>query len=250
MNNTIQIHKNSTTFNVTGCVCNDGNCPINWFPSAFSSGWEIDTFHILDHYSNKDKIYIDIGAWIGPTVLYSADKFKRITCFEPDHIALKKLIDNVNVNNFTNIKIHNKAISNKNGKTVFGGNGPFGNSMSSMIETAHVNSAYLTEVDTITLHDALINDNIEPVDISLIKMDIEGGEIIVVPFIIDFLRKYKPSFYISLHRMFVPDKDIDEIVEQLFTIYTKCFVFDRSGNKIEVTKQEVLNRKIPAIVFE
>ncbi len=36
--------------------------------------------------------------------------------------------------------------------------------------------------------------------------------------------------------VFVPNMDIGEIVEQLFTVYSKCVVFDRPGNKIEVTK--------------
>jgi len=46
----------------------------NWFDNNKLDNWEQDTFSILEYYKNKkESIYIDIGSWIGPTVLYSAN---------------------------------------------------------------------------------------------------------------------------------------------------------------------------------
>jgi hypothetical protein len=46
----------------------------SWFGDNKLTWWEQDTFHILEHYkTSKESLYIDIGAWIGPTVLYIAN---------------------------------------------------------------------------------------------------------------------------------------------------------------------------------
>ena len=51
--------------------------------------------------------------------------------------------------------------------------------------------------------------------IDVLKMDIEGGEIIVVPYLKNFLKTYKPVFYISLHYVFLPESDIQIILDIL-----------------------------------
>ena len=72
----MHIIKRKTEFNISG------KYSVDWFvPNIHYGNWEEDTFNILDHYQNPYKTYIDIGAWIGPTVLYSASKFKNVVCF-------------------------------------------------------------------------------------------------------------------------------------------------------------------------
>jgi tRNA/tmRNA/rRNA uracil-C5-methylase (TrmA/RlmC/RlmD family) len=73
-----------------------------WFSNDTINLWEQDTFHILEYYKDLEKdIYIDIGAWIGPTVLYSANIYNRVIAIEPDPIAIERLEENIKVNNFT-----------------------------------------------------------------------------------------------------------------------------------------------------
>ena len=96
----IKISKNDTYFSVTG------DYSINWFLNNINNGnWEEETFKIFDLYKNPNKIYLDIGAWIGPTVLYNAQKFKNIYCFEPDPVAYENLKNNITINNYNNINI-------------------------------------------------------------------------------------------------------------------------------------------------
>ena len=91
------ISKNNTNFYVTGPYS-------DWFISEMNNNnWENDTFNIIDYYKDTNKIYIDIGAWIGPTVLFSANKYNNIICFEPDPVAYDILNNNIEVNNFNNI---------------------------------------------------------------------------------------------------------------------------------------------------
>ena len=92
--------------------------------------------------------------------------------------------------------------------------------------------------------------NIDPQNISLIKMDIEGGEKIVVPSLVNFLNTYKPVFYISLHRCFLTDTDINKIIDILFNIYDKCYDFNNNGEKILIDKDFIQSKKLTCIVFE
>ena len=224
--------------------------------------WQNNTFQILDYYKNYKKgVYLDIGAWIGPTVLYAANIYSKVFALEPDRAAIRVLKDNISLNNYKNITLIEKGLSDIDGKAMFGGNGDFGNSMSSLIipnityelmegfqSTLHHES--ITQIDTITI-DSLINEeNINPEEISLIKMDIEGGEVIAVPHMKNFLKTYKPVFYISLHYVFLKQKDIEMIVNILFEIYDNCFVFDGSGAKTLVDKVSVLQNKNTCLVFE
>jgi len=262
---TTLIKKNNTLFFIKGTFS------FNWFiPNLHNGDWESDTFNILDYYQNKDLIYIDIGAWIGPTVLYCADKFKEIICFEPDPIAVNRLKENLSVNKFKNITLITKALSDKEGTSDFGGNEDLGNSMSTLLvgldnkedfyndygrEDSYLSydkrKTDIISVETTTLDKVIEDYNINPNNIGLIKMDIEGGEIIVVPSIQSFLKKYKPNFYISLHRVFLPDKDIETILDILFDIYENCFSFSETDKSREkVTKEIIQENQLIALVFE
>lgn len=53
--------------------------------------WEPETFAVLDAHLRGDADYLDIGAWIGPTVLYAARKARHVWCFEPDPTAYRHL---------------------------------------------------------------------------------------------------------------------------------------------------------------
>jgi len=236
-----------------------------WFENNKLDVWEKDTFHILEYYkNNKNGIYIDIGSWIGPTVLYSAIIYKKVIAIEPDPVAIKRLKKNIACNNFTNISLVEKGLSCENGTIDFGGNGDFGNSESTMLisnkedflsyKGRHTkknrDQNQIVKIETITIEKLIEEQNIKPKNISLIKMDIEGGEKIVIPSIIDFLKKYKPVFYISLHYCFLRKSEIQEIIDILFNIYDKCYFFNDNGVKKQVDKKKVEEKSLKSLVFE
>lgn len=244
-------------------ISNDDEFSKKWFSTRYES-WEKDTFHILEHYKNhKEGIYIDIGAWIGPTVLYSANIYKKVVAIEPDPVALLRLKQNINANTFDNITLVEKGLSSKNGVSEFGGNGALGNSESTLLiankedylsydgrHTQRHKHDEIVTIETITIEHLINEVNINPEHISLIKMDIEGGEKIVVPSLVDFLRKYKPVFYISLHRCFLRNSEITEIIDILFGIYDKCYYFNSIGGKQIIDKVFIDNKKVCSLVFE
>ena len=253
----MEVIKNNHTFYV------DGEYSKMWFGNDKLMHWEPDTFYILENYKNKNGVYLDIGAWIGPTVLYAADIYKKVIAIEPDPVALKRLDENLRVNKFTNINVIRKALSDKDGVSKFGGNGCLGNSESTLLVSNDDyanwdNSVWskeekmsnIIEIETITIERLLNEQNIEPSEISLIKMDIEGGELIVVPYLKEFLKTYKPVFYLSLHHNFLLEEHIIRIINILFDIYDNCYMLDNNGIKHIVNKENIITSKISSIVFE
>ncbi len=255
----MKIVKNNESFII---LENDTLPTTKWFLQNIDK-WEPETFHIFDHYKNNDGVYIDIGAWIGPTVLYCANMYKKVIAIEPDPVAIVEFKKNMGVNNFTNIVLIEKGLSSENGVTQFGGNGSLGNSESTLLISDKEN--YLSyhgrhtqchthneivEIETITIEKLIESQNINPNNISLIKIDIEGGEKILVPALVNFLNNYKPPFYISLHRCFLRKIEIVNIIDILFNIYDKCYHFSTTGEKILVNKKIIQQKMLCSLVFE
>jgi FkbM family methyltransferase len=220
-----------------------------WFDKNINLGnWESYTFDIIDKFTNKDKIYIDIGAWIGPTVLYASTLSKNVFCFEPDPIALKRLKDNIDCNKINNICVIDKCLSDKIETTKFGGRGPLGNSASTMLLSEHSNKNDVVTVQCITFEKFISDNNINLHDISLIKMDIEGGEKIVIPSMMSYFKKHniKIPLYISLHWKPLTKEDINNILTLLFDHYNNCFLRDL---KTKVNIDDIVNKGYGGIIF-
>ena len=265
------LHKKS---NINFNIC--GDFSIYWFKTWIDK-WEQYTFHILNHYAPrygrsalvsiddcKRNVYIDIGSWIGPTVLYAANFYKRVIALEPDPVALERLKQNISVNNYRNITVMDKALSNINDKIKFGGNGELGNSESTMLVN---NSQYITgdwgdrwtsaersqniiEVDGITIDRLVEEQKIDPATIALVKMDIEGGEFILIPELINFLFEHDIPLYISLHYVFLKDYHIKFILKILFNTYRDCYVFNDNGKKTRVSENQAIEECLTTLVFE
>lgn len=161
--------------------------------------WEKDTFNVLEHVLNTDMIYCDIGAWIGPTVLYSATKCKMVYCFEPDPHAFSYLALNIVLNKLSNTIPFNMALHSHDGfieMSSFGRN--TGDSMTSTINPYPSVSIKASCLKWDTLNRTF---NIPIVD--MFKVDIEGGEFELIHDISSYLNRYKPILYISLHAPFL-----------------------------------------------
>ena len=81
-------------------------------------------------------------------------------------------------------------------------------------------------------------------DCSLMKIDIEGGEKIVLPAIASFLRRQRPPLYLSIHWGVLTQKEIESILDLLSSIYD--FTYDDSLRVLE--RRRVIAEKISSIV--
>lgn len=172
----------------------------SFWNAVFPNHWEDFTFHVLDHYLHPDQNYLDIGAWIGPTALYAAHKAKQTFCIEPDPVAYRELLQNITLNPELEPKLTaiNRALSYKSGTMKLYKRTRFGDSSSSLIPTL---SEEFHTVTVCSLKELLADYQIT--DVSLIKIDIEGGEYLLVPAMRKYLKKYTPPLYLSLHPEFL-----------------------------------------------
>ena len=131
--------------------------------------WEQPTFDFIIPLLDKNKIFIDIGSWIGPISLTASKFSKQCFCFEPDPIAYQEFVDNIRTNNINNITLENIAISIHPKISI--GAAKLGESITrdSCLENA-ITVSCITPVDIFSKY------NINPVDVSVIKIDIEGHE--------------------------------------------------------------------------
>ena len=154
----------------------------NFWRSHFCGNWEIDTFEFLSKHLSSDKTLLDIGSWIGPIALPAAQVTKQVICFEPDPVAHKELIQNIQLNNYTNIIVESSAVSTK--PSIWLGANELGESITS--DSCNENKF---EVGCITVEDIFKKYNLDETNVCVIKIDIEGHEsnLLQDDFLINFL---------------------------------------------------------------
>jgi FkbM family methyltransferase len=180
---------------------------VNGEDSAFwdrveSGDWEPLTYDVLDRFLDPRHSYVDVGAWIGPTLLYGAQLARHCYALEPDPVAFARLQQNLLLNpSFAErVTLSPCCITPVSGPIKIGNKtSPIGgDSMSSLLFAAGpVNWRVLG----VTLDSFAAEHGIR--DCSLLKIDIEGGEFEVLPAIADYLMKYRPTVYLALHPRFL-----------------------------------------------
>ncbi len=202
------------------------------------SSWEPETFDIVKRYADGQKSFIDIGAWNGVISLYASHLFNNVLAIEPDIIGFDKLIKNIDSNPCWNVTCRNVALSNKNGTAVLNQSNP-GDSMSSLIprENMVFETTGFQGVETKTF-ETIIQETKVPV--GLIKMDIEGGETIVIPDMVNYLKDHKTPIYISFHPFWfdqeIKGHSILWIAEALFEIYSVV----RDGQMTKISMEQFI----------
>lgn len=197
---------------------------ISFWRKVMQGKWEENhIFDSLNKLLNPESIYIDIGSWIGPTVIYAAKLAKQIICFEPDYIAYRHLIWNIEINKLGNVIPFNIALSDKTGiQKMASFAGALGDSTTSLLKTQD----FTTQIDAYCVNWTEWVDHFGLTNVDVIKIDIEGGEFSLFPIMKPFLIRYKPTIHLSLHAPYLPDEDRKRRVSELYDIvgiYNKCF---------------------------
>lgn len=166
---------------------------------ASAGAWEAETFAVLDRHLDKDHDYLDIGAWIGPTVLYGARKARHVWCFEPDPEAFRALAWNIDLNGLENVSAFAAALSQGVGIARMAGmRGEKGDSTTSLL-----NPDGPAGSDVLTLDFGQFEKAVDLSAVSLVKMDVEGAEFDLMPTLVPWLAKRRPALFLSTHAPFL-----------------------------------------------
>jgi FkbM family methyltransferase len=128
---------------------------------------------------NKQPIIFDCGANIGLATIFFKWLFpeSKIYSFEPDINTFDLLKKNVLNNNFKNIHLFNKAISNRDGNVSFYNNSLYSGSLiMGTVKREGVDNRSI--VKCLSLSKLIQDENINNID--FVKMDIEGSETKVI----------------------------------------------------------------------
>jgi FkbM family methyltransferase len=209
-NNYLKIYKNNDFFLIEN---NESNQNLSFWKNTFSQ-WENETFEIFDKYLSKDKVFIDIGGWIGTTSMYASRKSKHVYSIEGDNISFNDMTINLKTNCKSNYTLINKVIFNidnikvKFGKNIHLENSKMNDSTSQIYSDDTItNEYYLAE--TITLENIIEKYKINVSEISLIKVDIEGGEEYILNELFNMRVKYGVPLYIRFHYSWWKDKNLN-----------------------------------------
>lgn len=162
---------------------------------------------------NKNYNFLDIGANIGLISLNIIAKINgiKIYAFEPgfkQYFLFKMTIFANRLEN--NIKLYNKAVSDKIDKIKFSIHNSINNSGDGIIDTKRGGPTKEIEVDSITLDNWWIKNN-KPI-IKVIKIDTEDSELLILKGAEQFINNCKPTIFLEislLNLKVYPYKPID-----------------------------------------
>lgn len=191
----------------------------------FSSVWEPWTLDWIKNYSNKEKAFLDIGAWIGPTSLWASKFNKTVYSFEPDPVAFNHLKINVEKNT-DNVLIYNSAVTDNQYEIDLFSRSGLGSSMSSVVAG---------EVFEGTVAGTPIKDILKLDDFGLIKIDIEGSERLIIDSFVENLIDPTPLIF-SFHAPFYQNpEDVSYIAKKLSEKYS-TFILENGSS---ISYQEI-----------
>ena len=187
-----RISRDNITFNVDF----HNNYCINFWKKYESGEWEPGTTDVFLDYLDDESIALDVGAEIGATTLFMAKICKSVISIEPSLVGIKIIKHSLSLNQDLKNKVNllHGCLADSNEERLYGKN-------SNLFNDIHfINQAGGYKVKSFTIEDIAKKAK---QTINLIKIDIEGGEYIILPAMKNFLKINRPTLLISLHPGFI-----------------------------------------------
>jgi len=181
--------------------------------------WEPSVARLIRQNLKPGGVFWDVGANAGYFTVLAArcvGPSGEVVAFEPDPDTVAMLDDNVRLNAFTNVVIEQAAAAGENGTAEFARQKD--NNLTSSLVGYRFSTGDTFSVKTVTLDDCMVGRR-KP---TLLKMDIEGGEIDALPAADTvFSGSDRPVALISVHgpeaasasRQFLEDHGYDVTAE-------------------------------------
>ena len=181
--------------------------------------WEPEFLNAcFQHITPRDTVF-EIGTWIGPysVIIGKYIGASRVIGFEPDPVAFRQCVLNLNLNQVKNVFVLPFAMADAAGSVSLFTNRIFGNSGSSIFQNnpATQNGAQeKVEVPCVSLDKFVEMSGIQP---TVIKLDVEGAEDLVLAGGKNTLRRKGVKIFIEIHHEYLlkRGKSANTILNQL-----------------------------------
>ena len=192
------------------------------------SNWEQNDLDFVSQIAEENKIFIDIGAWIGPYTLIAASMGMKVYAFEPDKVAFQELKKNIKLNNFKHKpEIFNFGLSKTDTKAyLYSNTDDFGKSESGLINYKNQKNTKQTEIELKNFLQEIykIKNHNSNEKIKIIKIDIEGGEFLFEKDIYDLVKLEKIYCIFSYHHMVFNRNKLKKNFYKMRTLFYQIFV--------------------------
>lgn len=167
--------------------------------------WEPETIEFMRKHIRAGTSYLDVGAFVGPTVLLANKLGAKVTCFEPDHAALERLLFNIRMNtDGKGIEIFPVALGDRDGTISISSLSEFFGQACTSIHQGHPSSPIIRSL-VVSWESAMEFLNNPVFDV--VKIDIEGGESRLLPAMLPYLEEHTPCLHLSTHFCFIPEAE-------------------------------------------
>lgn len=146
-------------------------------------GFETDEIDFLNGFLAAGDCFVDIGANVGLFSLYAAKKVGpagTVISFEPSKVTYDRLLENIQLNNFNNVKPFKLGLSDKEAVLELNISENGFEAWNTFIQSADSKFSRKEEVLVKPFDKFLEENNIDIDKIALIKLDVEGFEINVL----------------------------------------------------------------------
>ena len=188
----------------------------------------------------EGEVFVDIGANVGAYSLIASrfvGRSGKVIAFEPASKSFLRLSKNIIMNGLTNIIPERKAVLDKNTQVELYISNRHNMGMSSIFH--HDSESGVTEkVEAISLDEYAEKKSIER--ISLIKIDIEGSEMLALRGMPKIIERFRPKILIELKEETLSHSDykVNDIVEFLANAGYEKFIINEQGNVSNDLKQQ------------
>ncbi len=185
--------------------------------SIFFKKYGLDYIAVSSKEKLKNSTIIDCGAYIGDSAFIFEKELspKEIICIEPDEKNFEILLENIKLNNLNEkIKPLKCAISDKEAK----GEIHLSTSMGGYIIETEKGKVQISTIDN------LIFNQFKSQNVGLIKMDIEGYELLAIKGAKETIKKFKPVLIISLYHKGQDFFEIPKYLKEIIPNYKFSFV--------------------------
>ena len=172
--------------------------------------YELDKQVLFSKYIKPGNIVYDVGANAGFYSLLSSllvSETGKVYSFEPLPANISYLKKHIELNKLGNVKVIEKAVSNKVSTVRFN----FGDNRSA----GHISNDGEIEVETISIDEFISQGNPSP---DIIKMDIEGAEYEALIGAKELLKRKKPVIFLATHSSEIRAKCLKLLAEFGYTI--------------------------------
>jgi FkbM family methyltransferase len=169
--------------------------------------------------TKKDKVFVDIGSNIGHHSIFASKFAREVHSFEPYHVVRQRMLDNMKLNQISNIAVHPFGLGEAEATIPFFeppqsnlGGGSFLATFSEDNKHKGLNLE-IKNGDSILL-------NLDRIDV--MKIDVEGFETSVLKGLIATIKKFRPiiimEYTVQTKEKLMQEKELLELLTSTYTI--------------------------------